>query len=118
MFDQVTLHIEGFPALGAVECLGVVMSLHMSSQVGSVSKLLTTVSTSIRLLSSVRSHMSLQQPGTTESLPAHLALVVEVVSEDVHLQGWGAHVHLVADVAGLGRLRGELLVGLLVSGEV
>ena len=84
MFDQVTLHVEGFPALGAVECLGVVMSLHVRSQVGSVSKLLTTVSTPVGLLSGVRSHMSLQQPGTTESLPAHLALVVEVVSEDVH----------------------------------
>ena len=118
MFDQVTLHVEGFPALGAVECLGVVMSLHMSSQVGSVSKLLTTVSTAIRLLSSVRSHMSLQQPGTTESLPAHLALVVEVVSEDVHLQGRGAHVHLVADVAGLGCFCWESFVSLLVAGQV
>ena len=31
MLDQVTLHIEGFPALGAVVCFGVVMGLHVSS---------------------------------------------------------------------------------------
>ena len=118
MFDQVTLHIEGFPALGAVECLGVVMSLHMSSQVGSVSKLLTTVSTAIRLLSGVRSHMSLQQPGTTESLPAHLALVVVCVSEEVHVEGRHADVLLLADVAALHVLPGQLEVGLPVTGEV
>ena len=59
MLDQVTLHIEGFPALGAVVCFGVVMGLHVSSQVGSVSKLLSTMSATVRLLSSVRSHMAL-----------------------------------------------------------
>ena len=31
MLDQVTLHIEGFPALGAVVGFGVVMGLHVSS---------------------------------------------------------------------------------------
>ena len=59
MLDQVTLHIEGFPALGAVVCFGVVMGLHVSSQVGPVRKLLTTMSAAIGLLSGVRSHMSL-----------------------------------------------------------
>ena len=59
MLDQVTLHIEGFKALGAVVCFRVVMGLHMSSEVGSVSKLLTTVSTAVGLLSRVRPHMAL-----------------------------------------------------------
>ena len=59
MLDQVTLHIEGFPALGAVVCFGVVMGLHVSSQVGSVGKLLSTMRTAVGLLSSVRSHMAL-----------------------------------------------------------
>ena len=94
------------------------MRLHVGSQVGSVRELLTTVGTAVGFLSCVRSHVSLQQPGTTEGFPAHLALVGKVVGEDVHLEGGGADVHLVADVAGLGRLRGELLVGLLVSGEI
>ena len=59
MLDQVTLHIEGFPALGAVVCFRVVMGLHVGPQVGSVSKLLPTVSTAVGLLSGVRSHMAL-----------------------------------------------------------
>ena len=59
MLDQVTLHIEGFPALGAVVCFRVVVGLHVSSQVGSVSKLFSTMSTAIGLLSGVRSHMAL-----------------------------------------------------------
>ena len=98
--------------------LPVLVHLHVGSQVGSVRELLTTVGTAVGFLSCVRSHVSLQQPGTTEGFPAHLALVGKVVCEDVHLEGGGADVHLVADVAGLGRLRGELLVGLLVSGEI
>ena len=59
MLDQVTLHIEGFKALGAVVCFRVVVGLHVGSQVGSVRKLLPTVSTAVGLLSSVRSHMAL-----------------------------------------------------------
>ena len=44
--------------------------------------------------------------------------MVKVVSEDVHLQGGGADVHLVTDVAGLGGLCGESFVSLLVAGQV
>ena len=42
----------------------------------------------------------------------------EAVGEHVHRQGRHAHVELVADVARLRRLRGELAVGLLVSRQV
>ena len=62
--------------------------------------------------------MSLQQPGSGESFATNLTLVAEVVCEDVHLQGGGGHIHLVADVAALGRVCGKLLVGLFVSGQV
>ena len=44
--------------------------------------------------------------------------MVEVVSEDVHLEGGRADVHLVTDVAGLGCFCRESLVSLLVAGEV
>ena len=40
------------------------------------------------------------------------------MGEHVHRQGRHAHVELVADVARLRCLRGELAVGLLVSGQV
>ena len=59
MLDQVTLHIEGFPALRAVVCFRAVVGLHMGSQVGSVRKLLPAVSTAVGFLSGVRSHMAL-----------------------------------------------------------
>ena len=40
------------------------------------------------------------------------------MGEHVHRQGRHAHVELVADVARLRRLRGELAVGLLVTGKI
>ena len=42
------------------------------------------MSAAVGFISGVRSHMALQQPGPTESLPADLALMVEVVGQDVH----------------------------------
>ena len=44
--------------------------------------------------------------------------MTQVVSEDVHLQSGGADIELVANVAGLGRLIGQHLVGLFVSAQV
>ena len=94
------------------------MRLHVGSQVGSVRELLTTVGTAVGFLSCVRSHVSLQQPGTTEGFPAQLALVVVGVGEEVHVEGGHTDVLLVADVAALDVLAGELEVDLPVSGEV
>ena len=65
--------------------LPVLVHLHVGSQVGSVRELLTTVGTAVGFLSCVRSHVSLQQPGTTEGFPAQLALVVVGVGEEVHV---------------------------------
>ena len=59
MFEEVTLHIERFPAFAAVVSLAAVMRLHVGSQVGSVRELLTTVGTAVGFLSCVRSHVSL-----------------------------------------------------------
>ena len=60
MFEKVTLHIEGFPALATVVSLATVVRLHVGSQVGSVRELLPTMSTAVRFLSCVRPHVSLQ----------------------------------------------------------
>ena len=60
------------------------------------------MSTPVRLLSGVRPHVTLEQPGPGESFVADLTLVAEAVGEDVHLQGGGGHILLVADVATLG----------------
>ena len=51
--------------------------------------------------------MSLQKPGSRESLPTRVTLVVEAVGEHVHGEGGHAHVHLAADPALLGCARGE-----------
>jgi len=102
VFVEIGLQGEGLVTSLAVEVLESRMGLHVSSKIGPVSKRFTTVGTAVGLVSSVGSHVSLQQPGTTEGFPAHLALVVEVVGEDVHGQGGHADVHLVTDVALLG----------------
>ena len=60
----------------------------------------------------------MKKPGSREALAADVAGVGEAVGEHVHRQGRHAHVELVADVARLRRLRGELAVGLLVSRQV
>ena len=62
--------------------------------------------------------VSVEEPGSREALAADVAGVGEAVGEHVHRQGRHAHVELVADVARLRRLRGELAVGLLVSRQV
>jgi len=90
----------------------------MSSEIGPVRELLSTVSTSVGFVSSVRSHVSLQKPGTRESLVTDIALVGQVVREHVHGEGGGGDVELVADVAGLGGLWTEGFVGLFVAGQV
>ena len=62
--------------------------------------------------------VALQQPRAGESFPTELALVVEVVGEDVHGQGRHADVHLVTDVALFSIVRVQAPVCLPVPGEV
>ena len=90
------------------------VGLHVGPQVGPVSETLATVSTPKRLVASVRPQVTLQQPGSGEGLPTDVALVVEVVGEDVHGEGGHADVHLPAHPALLGRAGAQAQVGLLV----
>jgi len=76
------------------------------------------VSTTIGFVSGVRPHVTLEQPGPGEGFVADLALVAEAVGQDVHLQGGGGHVTLVADVAALGIVGCQLFVGLTVPGKI
>ena len=59
------------------------------------------MSAAVRLLSGVRPHVTLEQPGPGEGFSTNIALVAEVVGQDVHLQGGGGHVLLMTNVAGL-----------------
>ena len=103
------------PALVALEgCVG----LHVSPQVGPVRKTLPTVSAAEGLVTSVGPQVALQQPGPREGFPTDVALVVEVVGEDVHGEGRHAHVHLPAHPALLGRAGAQAQVGLLVSANI
>ena len=58
--------------------------------------------------------MAFKQPGSGESFPTCVTLVVEAVCEHVHAQGGHAHVHLATNSTLLGRARGEAQVGLFV----
>ena len=118
MLVKVRFQGEGLVTSTALKVLGRRVCLHVGAQVGPVSKRLLTHGAEVRLVSCVRPQMALQEPWSGKGLVTNRALVVEVVSEDVHLKSWCAHVHLVADVARLGRLRSEFLVCLLVAGEV
>ena len=62
--------------------------------------------------------MALQQPRPGESFATKLALVVEVVGQDVHGEGGHADVHLAADVTLLGVGRVQAPVSLSVSAQV
>jgi hypothetical protein len=62
--------------------------------------------------------MSLKQPRSRESFPAHVALVAEVVREHVHGKGRHAHVRFATGRTLLRGLRVQASVGLLVSGQV
>ena len=68
---------EGIWTSDALELL--VVGLHVSSEVRSVCKLLSALRTSEGFLSRVRSHMSLQQPGSGESFVADITFMREVV---------------------------------------
>ena len=115
---KIRFETEGFIASIAGEQLALVVSLHVSSQVGPVGKLFPAVSTAERLLSGVRPHVSLQQPWPGKSLAAHITLVAEAVCEDMHRKGGSADIFLVTNMAGLGGLSIQLVVSLLVPGQV
>ena len=96
----------------------ILVCLHMSPQVGPVCKPLAALVAAKRFLSRVKAGVVLEEPGAGEGLLAHVALEVPDVCLQVHGQGGHAHVELVTDVARLGSVCRESLVGLSVSGQV
>jgi len=59
VFVEIGLQSEGFITSLAVEVLESRMGLHVSTEIGPVSKRFTTMSTAVRLVSRVRPHVSL-----------------------------------------------------------
>ena len=118
MLVEVAPQGKGLVASLAVVTLESRVGLHVSSQVGSVCKRLSTVGTAVGLVSRVTSHVALQQPRPGESLSTDIAPVVKVVCQHMHAEGRHAHVHLVTDVTLLGVCRVQGAVGLPVSRQV
>ena len=87
MFHKVGFYIESLVASSTFKQLALVVGLHVGPQVGSVRKFLPTVGTAKWFLPCVGPHVSLQQPGSRESLATHVTLVAEAVGEDVHGEG-------------------------------
>ena len=79
MFEQIGLYIEALATMPAGVLLALVVGLRVSSEVGPVCKLLYTLRTSEGFLSRVRSHVSLQEPGSGESFVADITFMREVV---------------------------------------
>lgn len=115
---QVRLESEGLVAAFALEVLEGRVGLHVGSQVGPVGERLPAVGAAERLLPRVGPHVALKEPGPAEGLPAHVALVLEVVGEEVHGHGGHRHVHLPAGRTLLGHLAVQRAVGLLVAAQV
>lgn len=115
---QIRLQCKTLMTALAVEIFESRVGLHVSSEVGSVREGFSTVSTTVGFVAGVAAHVALQKPRPRESLPTNIALVVEVVSEDVHAEGRHRDVHLGADVALLGIVGVEGPVGLPVPRQV
>ena len=94
------------------------MCLHVRPKVRSVRKGFSTNIAGVRLVPRVWPEVPLEQPGSGESFATKLALVVEVVRQDVHGEGGHADVHLAADVTLLGVGRVQAPVSLPVPGEI
>ena len=96
----------------------VLVGLDVSSQVRSVCKSLSALVASVWLLSRVKTRVVLKQPRTREGLRTDVTFEVADVCLKVHGKGGHADVELVADVASLGVVSGEGLVGLSVPRKV
>ena len=118
MLVQVGFEGKSLFASGALEVLRRRMSLHVSTQVGAVGKAFFAHSARVWLLARVGSEMTLEQPRSGEGLPTHIALVTQVVCQDVHGEGRHGDVHLAADVALLSIVGIQASMSLLVPGEV
>ena len=118
MLVQVGLECEGLHALGTLKVFCRRVGLHVRAEVGPVGKALLADGAQVGLLSCVGPQVALKQPRPRESLPTDVALVVEVVGEDVHGESRHGDVHLAADVALLSAAGIQTPVGLLVPRQV
>lgn len=118
MLVQVGLEREAFVAAFAGVVLEGRVRLHVGAQVGAVGEGFAAVGAGERFLSGVGPHVALQEPGPTEGLAAHSALVLQVVGHLVHGQRRHGHVHLVAGGALPGLLAVEAAVSLLVPAQI
>ena len=106
MLVQVTLERKRLVAAFTLVVLEGRVRLHVGAQVRAVSERFATVRTAERLLARVRAHVALQQPRPAERLAAHVALVLEVVGQQVH----GHRRHGNVDFPTCGALLGHLAV--------
>ena len=118
MLIQIRLQSKRLLTTSASKIFGRWVCLHVRPQVWSVCKWFSANIAGVRLVSGVGAEVSLQQPGTGESFATELALVVEVVGEDVHGEGGHADIHLAADVTLLGISWVQTAVGLPMSTQI
>ena len=115
---QVGLESEGLIAALASVVLEGRVCLHVGAEVWTVSKGFATVCAGKGLLPRVRAHVALKEPRPAEGFAAHIALVLEVVGEDVHGQRRHGHVHFITGGTLAGHLAVQAAVRLLVSAKV
>lgn len=118
MLVQVGLKGKRLVAALTLEVFESRVGLHVSPEVGTISEALAAMCATVGLVAGVTSQVSLQKPRTGKGFAAYIALVVEVVSKDMHGQGGHANIHLIADWALLGVPRVEGSVCLPMSGQV
>ena len=118
MLVKVRFQGEGLVTSTALKVLGRRVCLHVGTQVGPVSKRLLTHGAEVRLVSCVGPQMALQEPWSGKGLVTNRALVVEVVSEDVHGEGWHGDVHLSTHMALFSMAGVKRPMGLFVPAEV
>jgi hypothetical protein len=70
----------------------------MGTEIGPIRKSSITVLTGKGFLSSMRSDVSLEEPGAGEGLSTERALTGERMGSDVHLEGSQRHVDLVTEL--------------------
>lgn len=115
---QVGLESEGLIAALASVVLEGRVCLHVGAEVWTVGKGFATVGAGKGLFPRVWPHMTLKEPRPAEGLAAHVALVLEVVGEDVHGQRRHGHVDFITGGTLAGHLAVQAAVRLLVSAEV
>lgn len=123
MFCEVSFEGEGLSTLFTLELLSTAthndrVRLHVGSQVGPVCKGSPAVGTPIGFLARVRPPMALQQPGSREGLSTNVALMLQVVSQNVHRKRRHGNIKFSTVRTFLGQLAVETPMRLLVPTQI